>query len=332
MKQNLFKIFLFISLISTFTTYSDPLPIAVNDLEAKGIEKSEASIISDKLRNVLFNSPVFSVLERSQMEEILKEQGFQQTGCTDQSCAVEIGQLLGVKYIVAGSIGKLGKTYLLAIRLIDVATGKIVVSEDMDCKCNIEDVLNEITVEVANNVIKSAEKIKISENNASSAASFPLSINSTPQKAEVYINNEKKGLTPYQTLSMNEGNYNLKLQLKGYKTVNEKITIKGNPLSKEYTLTKTKKRLISKIGLGVLTVGSAVVGIVANNSAKNYISKSSTIKQDYINSASNDNFAKFQTDYNKAITDAERYSLIRNVSYGTCIAAAIGFTVNIAIK
>ncbi len=332
MKLSLFKVLLFslVLLIIPKNSQSTPLPIAVNDLEAKGIQKSEASIISDKIRNILFDSGKFSVLERAQMEEILKEQGFQQTGCTDQTCAVEIGQLLGVKYMIAGSIGKLGKTFLISIRMIDVATGKVVISEDNDCKCSIEDVLNDLTYKVTDEVIKSSEKL--SSNNTEVVEKFPLKLTTTPSKASVFINNDKKGLTPFNSLPLTQGSYELKLELKDYKTIKETIEVKNGAFEKSYTLQKRKKRIISKVSLGVLTVGSAIAGIITNNKAKDHISTSNSIKDDYVASGSNNNFSTFETQYNTELDEAQKYSLIRNISYGTCAASAIGFTLNFAIK
>ena len=67
------------------------------------------------------------------MADILKEQGFQQSGaCTDEGCLVEMGQLLGVEQMVSGSLGKLGRIWVVNMRVIDVQTGKIimVVSEE----------------------------------------------------------------------------------------------------------------------------------------------------------------------------------------------------------
>ena len=42
------------------------------------------------------------------MEDILKEQGFQQTGCTSDECVVEVGKIIGVQQMVGGSISKVG--------------------------------------------------------------------------------------------------------------------------------------------------------------------------------------------------------------------------------
>jgi hypothetical protein len=67
----------------------------------------------------------FVVVERGQMEMLLEEQGFQQTGCTSAECAVEVGKLLGVQKMITGSIGKLGQLYTVDARMFDVQTGEI---------------------------------------------------------------------------------------------------------------------------------------------------------------------------------------------------------------
>ena len=106
--------------------------IAVLDLQGEGVSKSAAKTLTDRLRSKLVNTGAFHVLEREQMDEILGEQGFQQSGCVSDECLVEIGRLVGVEQMVGGSIGKIGQTYTLDLRTIDVQTGRILktVSED----------------------------------------------------------------------------------------------------------------------------------------------------------------------------------------------------------
>jgi len=102
---------------------------------ASGVSESEAELLTDRLRIELFNTGSFGVMERGQMQEILKEQGFQQSGaCTDEGCMVEMGQLLGVQQLIGGSIGRLGSMFLINIRCINVTTARIeaVVSEDIN--------------------------------------------------------------------------------------------------------------------------------------------------------------------------------------------------------
>jgi hypothetical protein len=102
------------------------LNIAVNDLSPKGIQQSDAEIISERLRSELLNTGVFKVMERNDMASVLKEQGFQQTGaCDEASCLVEVGQLLGVERMVAGSVGKIASMHTISLRMTNVATGEI---------------------------------------------------------------------------------------------------------------------------------------------------------------------------------------------------------------
>jgi curli biogenesis system outer membrane secretion channel CsgG len=117
-------------------------PIAVLEIKGSGISDAEASGLTDRLRAELFNTGKFEVLEREQMVDILQEQGFQQTGmCDDESCLVEVGQLTGVKYMVGGSVTRIGDLYSVSARIIDVGTGKIMRSATTDVKGNIEVVL-----------------------------------------------------------------------------------------------------------------------------------------------------------------------------------------------
>ena len=66
------------------------------------------------------------------MEEVLKEQSFQQTGCVSSECAVEVGKLLGVEQIVSGNISKVGDYFSVTARVVSVSTGEIVRSTIYD--------------------------------------------------------------------------------------------------------------------------------------------------------------------------------------------------------
>ncbi len=129
---------------------------------AEGISEGEADIIADRLRIELFNTGIVNMMERDQMQSILGEQGFQQSGaCTDEACMVEMGQLLGVEKLVSGSIGKLGSMFLLNFRTIDVQTAKIVKVVSMDITGGIEDVVKHLP-NIAKQLVgeKAGEKVK----------------------------------------------------------------------------------------------------------------------------------------------------------------------------
>ena len=100
--------------------------IAVMPLSGVGVDATSSLVATDALSDELLKTGSVRVMERSQMENILKEQGFQQSGACDGSeCAVQVGKLLSVEKIVVGTFGKIGNSYSLSFRLVDVQTGEI---------------------------------------------------------------------------------------------------------------------------------------------------------------------------------------------------------------
>jgi curli biogenesis system outer membrane secretion channel CsgG len=125
-------------------------PIAIIKLDANGIKENEAQGFTDRLRAEMFNTGAFQVMERDQMNAILKEQGFQQTGaCTEQSCLVAMGQLVGVRYIIGGSVTHIGNTFSVSARIIDVSSGKIVRVATEDTRHGLEQVLKNTMGDIA---------------------------------------------------------------------------------------------------------------------------------------------------------------------------------------
>jgi len=99
--------------------------IAVIDFDARGIPATEVATLTDRFRDELTKSSQYTVIERGKMEDVLKEQGFQQSGCTSDECAVEVGRLVGVQQMVGGSIGKVVNVFSVSVRIIDVQSGEI---------------------------------------------------------------------------------------------------------------------------------------------------------------------------------------------------------------
>jgi len=117
--------------------------IAVVDFNANNISDGEVRALTDRLRTELFNTKYFKVIEREMMQEVIKEQGFQQTGCTTDECMVEIGRLIGVEKIIGGSISKVGNIYSVSSRIVNVETGEIENTAVFDHTGNIGQLLTE---------------------------------------------------------------------------------------------------------------------------------------------------------------------------------------------
>jgi len=70
----------------------------------------------------------FSVLDRSKLEELLKEQGLIRDELIDPMSVVKLGKLRGMKYLIYGTIIDSGESYTIYVKLIEVETQKILVS------------------------------------------------------------------------------------------------------------------------------------------------------------------------------------------------------------
>ena len=116
--------------------------IAVFDFEVTTGDKGISRPLTDSVIHEFSMSDKYEIIDRGNMNKILKEQKFQMSGCVAQECKVEAGQILGVGKIVSGSVSMVGKTYYLTLQLIDVRTGKMELSADDKCKCEVDELLD----------------------------------------------------------------------------------------------------------------------------------------------------------------------------------------------
>lgn len=117
--------------------------IAVVNFKGINISEDEAYSLSDRLIIELVKTKYFNVIEREMMNDVLKEQGFQLTGCTSDECMVQIGRLVGVQKIIGGSISKIGNIYSVSSRIVNVETGEIEKTQVYDHTGDIEQLLTD---------------------------------------------------------------------------------------------------------------------------------------------------------------------------------------------
>jgi len=120
--------------------------VAILDFEGRGISQMEAQTLTDRFTSELASTNAMILVERNQMNEILDEQGFQQSGCTSAECAAEVGALLGVQHMIAGSFGKLGNSYTIDAKMFSVESGKTEKTVSTTYKGEIDGLLNEIEI------------------------------------------------------------------------------------------------------------------------------------------------------------------------------------------
>lgn len=132
--------------------------LAVMNLRAPGIEAGAAEAINSHLASELVRSGAFRVMERTQMDKILAEQGFQKSGaCEKSECEVELGKLLSVDRIVVGDLGRVGTKYALSARMIQVQTGEILVSVTESGASSLEDASTDLVPLIADRLANAGE-------------------------------------------------------------------------------------------------------------------------------------------------------------------------------
>lgn len=86
--------------------------------------------IAGMLMTGIINGANFRVVERSELEKILKEQKFQISGVVNMETAKRIGELYAVDFLLFGSVAKFGGSIETDIRLVDTETGEAILAEN----------------------------------------------------------------------------------------------------------------------------------------------------------------------------------------------------------
>jgi len=197
--------------------------VAVLEMDPIGLSEEEGRILTQRLTSEIINADVYSVVERTNLKKILKEQKFQHSGCTDSECAVEIGQLVNADYIVIGSASKFGATYTIDVRMIDVALGNAVSTAVYNHKGELDDLITKGIVSVARELCGLDVKFKKKKKKTG----VVLNIDSHPQGADIFIGADKYDQTPLTLTDFPTGKHLIRLELDGYANYNDKIRIKS---------------------------------------------------------------------------------------------------------
>jgi curli biogenesis system outer membrane secretion channel CsgG len=115
--------------VPAIVKYPDSINMAVAEFEGNNVSQADASTAANFLRTELVKDGHFKIVEREEMDKILSEAAFQQTGCTDSSCAVKMGKLLNVQQMILGSVSYIMGSYVINVNIVDIETGQVLNSE-----------------------------------------------------------------------------------------------------------------------------------------------------------------------------------------------------------
>jgi len=102
--------------------------VAVLDLGAHGVAAGLGDNLTQLLSLELKRFEGLGVISRDEIQAMLRfESDKQVLSCSDDvSCLIEIGGALGVDFLVAGSVGRLGEAWVLVLKLMDIGKATVV--------------------------------------------------------------------------------------------------------------------------------------------------------------------------------------------------------------
>jgi len=103
---------------------ADKVPLlGFTELSASGIDKYDATIVSQQLRKLIDAAGVYKTLEFSDIEVRLTSQNIVPE-VRDVNAAIIAGQILGTEFFAIGSIDKIGKAYSISMQIVEVRSGR----------------------------------------------------------------------------------------------------------------------------------------------------------------------------------------------------------------
>ena len=182
--------------------------IAILPFNPVGVSESDAQILTNLFEAAVVNTGVFDVIEQNQADQILDAQAYTLSSCTDEACAVEIGELLAAENIIIGSVSKLGGMFIVTAKIIDVTTGKNIRADSVQGQ-QIEDMTVQVGVLADKLAGISFRGAGLTANQAAAGTAGKgtgeIFIHTDPGGAEVFINGMTRGQSPLLLKSVPAG-------------------------------------------------------------------------------------------------------------------------------
>jgi Uncharacterized protein involved in formation of curli polymers len=119
------------------------------------MKAGEAESVTDMFSSALQNTGRFTVVERNKLNAVLQEQEFQ--AAQNGEDAVKAGKILSVRKMFSGSIGMLGKNYVVNLKMIDVESSRVEYAHIWTYDDDLEDIGEKFLPRLVQEFIKSLD-------------------------------------------------------------------------------------------------------------------------------------------------------------------------------
>lgn len=136
-------------------------PVAVLPLQDRSKEVAgQGKIVADILFANLATDPSILLVDREDLETVLKEQELNISGIVNPAQAVQVGHLIGAKILVTGSVVRTDKTVYLVAKIIGTETTRVLgVSEKGGADETLDGMAEKLAGKIAETIIKDGSKL-----------------------------------------------------------------------------------------------------------------------------------------------------------------------------
>ena len=242
------KIFLILCISLSFAQ-NGKLAVSILDFKGEDVQQKVLRACYQQLETSLIESNRFIVIEKSQREELLKEQEFISSGVCDEACAVEIGEMVGAEYLMLGEIIGFGDLFQVNIKIISIEKGDVAEKVTDQISGGMRELLSGMETasrEIVRRIASSGQsQNRNQEQGASSIVTEMtygnLDISTMPSGANILLDGIEKNVTPQTIEKIETGPHNLVLVYPGYETLQKRVMIEEGKtiVISEYLVPKT---------------------------------------------------------------------------------------------
>jgi len=162
---------------------SEQTLIVFDIIAERGVDKGLANILTEVVINKTTKLKKFKVLGQKDLDKMLSwEQSKQLQGCTDTGCLVQLAGALGASYYFEGSIGTVGNSYMVTLKLIDALAVNVIARDTINVEKDenkivkavelLVDTILERTIEQITPAVSDLSKVKPEQEPGFSSASY----------------------------------------------------------------------------------------------------------------------------------------------------------------
>jgi len=116
-----------------------PIRVATFDIDVrKGLE-ADGAALADRVNTLLATLPKVTIVNRADLKKVADEHKIALSGLVDNASAVQLGKFVSAQYVIVGGASKIGQTFYVVMKIIDVETTVQLVAS---AKASVEDGLD----------------------------------------------------------------------------------------------------------------------------------------------------------------------------------------------